>query len=297
MATSASHAQTKLRVGLLPISETLGAVVANQKGFFKEENLDVELTKFNSGAAAVPVLQSGRLDIAFSNTVSTLQAIGQGIDLVILAPAAVVRKSPPDTAIALIARKGEITSMKQLEGKRVAVNALNSTAWLHAVAMLEKHGVDHTKVRFLELPFPQMNDALLHGQIDAIGQVDPFRTLLMASGKAEILGWPYNETAPGTDLTQHVALKSWVEKNHDVAIRFARAVRKGSAYINSHEAEAREINIAFTGLNPAMKDKVLLSQLGTAVNVEGLKKTMGMMQKFGLLKAPVDVSGRVLKMP
>ncbi len=297
LATSTSHAQTKLRVGILPISETLGAVVAEQKGFFKEEGLDVELTKFQSGAAAVPVLQSGRLDIAFSNTVSTLQAIEQGIDLIILAPAAVVRKNPPDTATAVITRKGDISSIKQLEGKRIATNVVNSTAWLHVVALLELHGVDRSKVRFAEVPFPQMNDALLNGQVDAIGQVDPFRTVLMAGDKAEVLGWAYNETAPGTDLTQYVALRPWVEKNRDVAVRFARAVRKGAAYINSHEAEAREINQAYTGLNPALKDKVMLSELGTAVNVDGLKHTMKMMEKYGLLKSPVDVSDRVLKIP
>lgn len=297
LTTSASQAQTKLRVGILPISETLGAVVAEQKGFFKEEGLEVELTKFQSGAAAVPVLQSGRLDISFSNTVSTLQAIEQGIDLIILAPAAVVRKDPPDTATAVITRKGEISSLKQLEGKRIATNVVNSTAWLHVVALLEKHGVDRSKVRFVEVPFPQMNDALLNGQVDAIGQVDPFRTVLMAGDKAEVLGWAYNETAPRTDLTQYVALRPWVEKNRDAAVRFARAVRKGAAYINSNEAEAREINQAFTGLNPALKDKVMLSELGTAVNVEGLKHTMKMMEKFGLLKSPVDVSDRVLKIP
>jgi NitT/TauT family transport system substrate-binding protein len=296
-ATSASHAQTKLRVGILPISETLGAVVADQKGFFKEEGLEVELTKFQSGAAAVPVLQSGRLDISFSNTVSTLQAIEQGIDLIILAPAAVVRKNPPDTATAVITRKGDISSIKQLEGKRIATNVVNSTAWLHVVALLERHGVDRSKVRFVEVPFPQMNDALLNGQVDAIGQVDPFRTVLMGGDKAEVLGWAYNETAPGTDLTQYVALRPWVEKNRDVAVRFARAVRKGAAYINSHEAEAREINQAYTGLNPALKDKVMLSELGTDVNVEGLKHTMKMMEKYGLLKSPIDVSDRVLKLP
>jgi NitT/TauT family transport system substrate-binding protein len=297
LAMPAAHAQTKLKVGILPISESLGAVVADQKGFFKEEGLDVELTKFNSGAAAVPVLQSGRLDIAFSNTVSTLQAIEQGIDLMILAPAAVVRKDPPDTATALVTRKGDFSSIKQLEGKRIAINVVNSTAWLHVVALLERHGIDRSKVRFVEIPFPQMNDMLINNQVDAIGQVDPFRTVLMTDGKADILGWAYNETAPGTDLTQYVALRPWLEKNRDVAIRFARAVRKGAAYINSHEAEARDINVAYTGLNPALKDKVVLSQLGTEVNVDGLKHTMKMMEKYGLLKSPVDVSDRVLKMP
>jgi NitT/TauT family transport system substrate-binding protein len=57
----AAIAQEKIRLGLLPFSETLGAVIAERQGFFKAEGLDVEVTKFESGALAVPVLQSGRI--------------------------------------------------------------------------------------------------------------------------------------------------------------------------------------------------------------------------------------------
>jgi NitT/TauT family transport system substrate-binding protein len=290
-------AQTKLRVGLLPFSEALAAVIADKEGFFKAEGLEIETTQFQSGALAVPVLQAGRIDIAFSNTVSTLQAIEQGLDAVVLAPAAVVRSAPPDTTTAILVRKDSVKSMKDLEGKRMAVNVINSTAWLHAVAALELHGVDHTKVRFTEVPFPQMNDPLLNAQLDAIGQVEPFRSALMATGKVEIISWPYVETAPNSDITQYLALAPWVEKNRDVTVKFARAVIRGAEFAKANEAATREINVAYTRLNPALKDTVLLPQLGTAVNVAGMARTIELMQKFGMLQKPIDISSRVLKLP
>ena len=46
-------AQEKIRLGLLPFSESLGAVIAERQGFFKAEGLEVEVTKFESGALAV----------------------------------------------------------------------------------------------------------------------------------------------------------------------------------------------------------------------------------------------------
>ena len=290
-------AQTKLRVGLLPFSESLAAVIADKEGYFKAEGLEIETTQFQSGAMALPVLQSGRIDIAISNTVATLQAIGQGLDAVVLAPAAVVRSAPPDTTTALIVRKDDVKSIKELEGKRIAVNVINSTAWLHAVAALELHGVDYHKVRFTEVPFPQMNDPLLNGQIDAVVQVEPFRSALMATGKAEIISWTYVETAPKSDITQYLALTSWVENNHDAAVKFARAVIRGAEFAKANDAAAREVNAAFTKLNPAFKDKVLLPELGTAVNVAGMNRTMELMQKYGMLQKPVDLSARVLKLP
>jgi NitT/TauT family transport system substrate-binding protein len=289
----AAAAQEKIRLGLLPFSESLAAVIADKQGFFKEEGLDVEIAKFESGAIAVPVLQSGRMDIVLSNTVSTFQAVEQGLDAVVLAPGAVVREAPPDTTTALIVRKGAIKSLKELEGKRIAVNVINSSAWLHMVATLDKHGVDRAKVRFSEVPFPQMNDPLLNGQLDAVGQVEPFRSALMATGNAEIVSWTYVETAPNTDITQYVALAPWVEKNRATAAKFVRALTKGAQFAASNEAATRDINQQFTNLNPALKDKVLLPRLGAAINVKEMNHTMQMMQKYGLLKTPVDLSRRV----
>jgi NitT/TauT family transport system substrate-binding protein len=285
--------QTTIKLGLLPFSESLAAVIADKQGYFKDAGLVVESAKFDSGAIAVPVLQSGRMDIVLSNTVATFQAIEQGLDAVVLAPAAIVRTAPPDTTTAVMARKGAIRSPKDLEGKRIAVNVINSTAWLHAVAWLEKHGVDRTKVRFAEVPFPQMNDPLLNGQIDAIVQVEPFRSALMATGNAEIVGWPYVETAPGTDITQYIALTSWVEQNRATAAKFVAAVTKGAQFATANEAATRDINMQFTNLNPALKDKVLLPRLGTAINLKEMGHTIELMRKYGLLKTPVDLSKRV----
>jgi NitT/TauT family transport system substrate-binding protein len=294
LSSAAAFAQEKIRLGLLPFSESLAAVIADKQGFFKEEGIEVEVTKFDSGAIAVPVLQSGRMDIVFSNTIATLQAVEHGLDAVVIAPGAVVRSSAPDTTTALIVLDGPIDSVKDLEGKRIAVNVINSSAWLHAVADLEKHGVDRTKVRFAEVPFPQMNDPLLAGQLDAVVQVQPFSTALLATGKAKILSWPYVETAPNTDITQYIALRSWVEKNHALAVRFARALAKGAKFAETDEAVTRDINQEFTRINPALKDKVLLPRLGTAIDLKEMNHTMEMMQKYGLLKTPVDLSSHIL---
>lgn len=288
-------AQGKIRLGVLPFSESLGAVVADKQGLFKAEGLDVEVSKVGSGAQAVPVLQAGKLDIVLSNTVTTLQAMEAGLDAVIVAPSAVVRRSPPDTTNALMVLKDSgIRSPKDVEGKRLAVNVVNSTAWLYIVALLDKHGVDHRKVRFVEVPFPQMNDPLLNKQLDVIGQVEPFRTILEGTGKVQVLGWPYVEVQPNGDITQYIALRSWVEKNRAAAQKFARAVVKGAQFLNDNEAAAREANQQFTNLNPALKDKVMLPRFGTELSEGEVRKTMVLMRKYGLLKKDVELSGRIL---
>jgi NitT/TauT family transport system substrate-binding protein len=292
----AAQAQDKLRVGILPFSESLGAVMADKLGYFKAEGIEVEMSKFNAGALALPLVQAGKLDIAFSNTVSTLQAMEQGLDATILAPGAVVRTKTPDSTSALLVLKGSVKSPKELEGKRIAVNVINSSAWLYMVAYLDKHGVDRSKVRFVEIPFPQMNDPLLNKQVDAISQVEPFTTIMLQTGKVEAFGYTYVEAQPNADITQYIALTEWVKKNPGLAQRFARAVRKGCEYVNNpaNQAAVREANMQFTNLAPALKDLVTIPRMGTAVNVEEMRKTMNLMLKYGLMKQPVDLNGRVL---
>jgi len=290
-----ASAQEKIKLIWLPFSESLGAVIAEQKGFFKAEGIELETTKVPGAALALPILQAGRADIILSNTVSTLQALEQGMDATLLAPSAVVRRQPPDSTSAIMVLKGTAKSPRDLAGKRIAVNVVNSTAWLYAVGLLDKYGVSRDQVRFVEIGFPNMNAPLLNKQVDAISQVEPFNTILMGTGKVEVIGWSYVETQPNADVTQYIALTSWVREHHDLAVKFARAVIKGSKVANSNEAETREINQKFTGLNPALKDKVKIPLFGEAVNGPEVQKTADLMLKYGLLKKRVDISGRVLK--
>jgi NitT/TauT family transport system substrate-binding protein len=290
------HAQDKIRLGILPFSESLAAVLADKQGFFKAEGIEAEMIKFNGAAIALPLLQAGKLDIAFSNTASTLQAFEQGLDGTILAPGAVVRTKAPDSTSALMVLNGTIKSPKDFEGKRIAINVINSSAWLYTVAYLEQNGVDRSKVRFVEIPFPQMNDPLLNGQVDAATQVEPFKTVLLSSGKVEAYTYTYIDAQPNADITQYIALTSWVKKNPDLAMRFARAIRKGAEYANNsaNEATVREVNLQFTNLAPQLKDKVQLPLLGTTVNTAEIRKTMDMMLKYGLMKKSVELTGRVM---
>jgi len=77
--------------------------------------------------------------------------------------------------------------IKGWRGKRIAVTSSRALHGLHAVAPRVATASTMTKVRFTEVPFPQMNDPLLTAQIDAVVQVEPFRSALMATGKAKII--------------------------------------------------------------------------------------------------------------
>lgn len=299
LALSASaQAQTRIRLGLPALTEALPAVAADKLGYFKAEGIDLEITKFNNSIMSVSLLHAGKIEIAMSSVVSNLQAIEQGMDLRILAGGAVFGRDPNAGTMGYMVRKGELSSPRALEGKRVGINALGGIAWLYLVAYLDKHGVDRSKVRFVEVPFPQLGDALLNGSIDAAGYAEPFITILKEGGKAERLGGdPMIEVQPGGDGTHYVANAEWLKKNGDAAERFKRALRKGVDYISKPENEpfARDLNLQYTNLNPAYRDRVVLPAYSHNVNLDEVRKTQALMVKYGMLRNVVNISDYTVK--
>ena len=71
----------KLTVGVIPIVDTAPIWLGKEKGFFKDEGIDLELTKTTGGAAAVPGVVNGEFDFAFGNVMSVMVAQDQGLPL------------------------------------------------------------------------------------------------------------------------------------------------------------------------------------------------------------------------
>src|SRR5438105_8426237 len=120
-------ASVPLKVGTLPILELLPLFVGKEEGFFREAGLDLELTTLAGGAAGIPALESGSLNLMYSNLVSVLQAVEQGLDLRIVAPGSLNAVNPQaDTARFLVLEDSGIEKLADLRGKRIAINTLRN---------------------------------------------------------------------------------------------------------------------------------------------------------------------------
>ena len=122
LATPLVRAQTtKVRVSTIPIIDIAPLHVAMVKGYFTAEGIEVDTTPTQGGAAGIPALAAGQVQVVFSNVVSIIQAAKQGLGVQIIAPASTTGDAPPDQA-ALIAKKGSaLKTGKDFEGKRIAV--------------------------------------------------------------------------------------------------------------------------------------------------------------------------------
>ena len=177
----------KLRVGVPIVIDSAPFFAAVDQGYFKADGIDIEVTTSPVSNPLLTQLAAGQLDIAFSNIVTVSQAIENGLDFKVVLPGTLMKKGN-DVNPCVVAIDSPIRTAKDMEGKRLASPALNNIIWLYARAWLEKGGADVNKVRIIEVPFPQMLDAVTTGQAEAVCPTEPFFTRAMESGKVRVLG-------------------------------------------------------------------------------------------------------------
>ena len=282
-----------VRVGLLGIADNIPVLIADKHGYFKDEGLSINVTTFAGGAAALPALIAGKIDIVHSNLVSVMLARAEGYDVMLVSNNSVASAAPPDAARVIVKKDSPLQSPKDLEGKRVAVNTLNNVVWVSVRSLVEKRGGDARKVNFIEVPFPQMLDALMNDRVDAIANIEPFSTIADGTGKTRVIGYFYTDLQPGIEIAGMVAMENWVKKNPVTTRRFVNAFGRGIETMTRTRADVSKALVEYTKMNPTLADKVSMNTLKTKSDPKSVQLWEDMMLKSGLLKKPVGIKAMI----
>lgn len=286
---------TEVNFGELQIAPKVPHYIAEEFGYYEEAGLDIETEYIAGGAEILPAMISGDLQAGHVNIASFVFALAEGVDLVCLTSSDSARTEPPDTLNLLVRSDSGIEDLEDLVGKTVAVNNLESLVWVFIAALLEDNGIDHTSVEFTELGFPQMNDPLVNGQVDAIAQIEPFTAVLLQNDDVEVLAPGYLDVLPGVDLGCQSALRDWVEDNPEAAAGIAEAYDRGKEDAAADDAETRQHIVDWVDLDESLADEIVLSGWYPGVDVELIQEFADLMHEFGMISEPVDFSEAVLE--
>ena len=268
-------APANVRVAVMPVANFAPMAVARDKGFFTDENLNVTWTTVPQGAIAVEAVFGGSAEVGGGSIFEPMVARGNGLDMVFLAASARIRSEPPDNSGVAVRAEDDIKGPKDLVGKKVSASLINGPNYVHMREWLQRGGVDPSSVQFLEIPFPQMADALFQKRLDAVWNVEPFLTFMIRSGNARMIAYPYQENVPKMDITGYVAKESWVKANPDVAARFKRAIDKATTHlINASKQERDEWVAKYSGMKPEVVAGMNLPEYSTEFNVATLKANL-----------------------
>jgi len=292
-ATAGAQPLTKVRVSIIPIIDTAPLIAAMQKGYFAAEGIEVDTTPTVSGATGLPALAAGQIHIALSNVISIILGYDQGLGFQMIAVTSASSDAPPNSA-GIVARKGaNFKTGKDLEGKRVAVNARNNINWLVTREWVQLTGGNPERLTFLEVPFPNMGDAVRGNQIDAAFMVDPFLSSGIASGATELVGWPYDTIMKRVPIAQYAATRSYIQANPALIERWVRAYNKGIDWINDNKGtdEWLKLIAGYTRLTPDQLKNVSLPLWPKTVDPKAIEKMAARMRKHGLLERNIDIKG------
>src|SRR5918997_5083681 len=218
--------RSQITVGVIPIADVGPAYLGIDKGFFRQEGLDVKLQPIEGGAAVIPAVAQGDIQFAFGNAVSLAFAQQRGLEFQYVTEGVQGGATPEDSTNGLIVHRGsDIRTPQDLAGKTFAVNTLNSLGEVTIKSALEKEGVDISNLKFVEVPFPDMIPTLERGQIDVAWATEPFISAALAAGHRKILD-PMVATHPRLTLAAYFAAADFIEENPEVVAKFKRAMNR-----------------------------------------------------------------------
>src|SRR5258705_989382 len=253
----------KAKIGVLRLSSSAPVFIAQDKGYFREAGLDIELKFFDAAQPIAVATTSGDVDFGVTAfTAGLYNLAGKGTLKVI---GGMSREKPGYPLIGYFASNNAyaagLKTPKDLAGKRVAVTQVGSRFHYALGLLADKYGFKLADVKVLPLQSLSNAAAALKGEtVDAaLLPVSTARTL-MDSGGARFLGWVGDETpwqlgavfaspktlTNGALVTKLLAALARADREyHDVILA---SVRDGKAGINEKTKPLLEIIAKYTNL-------------------------------------------------
>ena len=227
-----------LNVAVVPASDSAGFFVALDRGLFKARGLTVNFNAADSSETAIAGQVAGTYDITGGNYVSYIQAQQQHrANLDIFAEGSVME---PGTQGIYTMPGSPVSTLADLKGQTVAINAPNNILYLLPASVLTEHGVSPQSVHFASIPFTEMPVELRSGAVSAAVLPEPF-----ASGAEEAQGG-----VPLVDLDQgattsfpvegYVVTKRWAAKYPRTLAAFYLALEQGQRIADASRAAVEQ---------------------------------------------------------
>lgn len=239
-------AAARVVVGLSSVNIAfLPVYVTQEKGFFRDEGLDVIFVMFNAGATNIQALAGGDVQIMGSAFVETIGGRGSGI--VDVKNFWGISNIMPFQLYS----NANFKSMKDAKGKRFAISRFGSLTDYLTRATVQHFGINPKEVTILQIgSTPARFAALEAGGVDASIVWFPVTEIAKAKGYNKLFDlkeiypqWPYETFA---------ARETWLAKEKDQVLRFLRAYQRGVRHTLQNKDDAVKAIRKYVKMDPSM---------------------------------------------
>jgi NitT/TauT family transport system substrate-binding protein len=277
-----------IHVLAVPIDLYAQAYYAQDLGLFKSAGLDVEITTLANGGVTATALAGGSGDIGVSNTIQVATAIERGVPLTVIAGAGMYSTRAPSTAIC-VTKTSPLHTAHDLEGKTLAVAALNDQSTVALKKWMTDSGADYKKVRMIELSYPEMIAALPTGRIDAAMLAEPWQTTARNGGD-RLFAKPFDSIAPEFNIGVWATTRSWAQAHPDLVKRFAGAIYAAAKWANSHHDESALILAKYAKADPKVIGGMIRVVQSTDLEVGHIQPPLDAAYQFAQLGRRMSAS-------
>lgn len=292
MHSKKSH---RVSIGYIPIVNCSSIFIATEKGYFKDEGIEVELVSLIGGEKIMTALAKGEVDIGFSNVASTIFGFDDGAEFVSIVGGAAQDASCPVHAI-FVRTDSLIKTVPDLANTRIAVNTNRAIDEVMIPPLLVEYRADPSEIRFVPIPFAQMFSALKQDEVDAVVAIEPFVAIGKIDPRFRLLSYNYIELQPVTEISSMVTMRHWINQNPDATRAFQKAIVRAASFANNNLKGTKEILIRYVPLDEEIIVKVVLPKfIAGSLNERLLDEMIDRMRAAGWLKTEFKAKELIFK--
>jgi NitT/TauT family transport system substrate-binding protein len=281
----ASPTRANVVVAAVPATGAAGLYIAEQHGLFTAAGLNVTIKSSVSAADVIPDLLNGSVNVSLGQWTSAIAVAARGIGLRAIGPG---NAGGPGLEELVVAAHSPITTLAQLKGKTIAVNALSGLSQLLTESVLAKAGVSPSQVHYTAIPFPDMAATLAAHRVDAALMIQPY--LAKAAHQVTELADMDQGATQDFPITGYIATAAWVQKNPAVAAAFIRALNQGQKLAAADRSAVNRAVVSYVGVSQQAAASMTLGAFPPAVNTADLNRVATLMQSYGLLPKSVNTA-------
>lgn len=279
-----------ITIGAVLSADTVTLQIAEDKGFFKQQGLNVKIIPEASTNATAAGLLSHTMDFGDQNYIGMLnqQKTVPGLNQRVVADDT---QASMDNDVLIVGKNSKLTSIAQLKGKKVSIPALGTNFAAVALDVLMKPysmtSADYTTV---VVPFADAAQALARNEVDAAFVIEPFLTTAEAAAGDRVLVDMTTGALSDFPITCWVTSASFTQQDPKTVAAFQRAMASALQVAATNPSYVRsELPKLIPAMKPTIANVINLPTYNTTLSLTRLERVADVMEQVGALPKNFDV--------
>ena len=266
--------------------------VAINNGYFKDYNIEIDLTTGQGADAVMTSVLSGESQIGFAGPEASIYVYNQGKEDYTQVFAQMTKK---DGSFLVSRTNTDNFDWKDLKGKTIIPGRKGGVPYMTLEYVLKNNGIDPKKDVTLDdsIKFDLMAGAFASGNADYVTLFEPTASMTESQKKGYVVA-SVGEAAGEIPYTAYFAKKSYIANNEDTIQKFTDAIYQGEKWTKEHTS--KEIAEVITNFFPGTDIEMLTAAIQSYKDIDAWNDTPVLKEEsFNLLQDVMTSAGELQK--